>query len=149
MQNPIQNRFSLKNKIALVTGAGGHLGKVMSRGLCEAGASVVLAGRNLDTLEALAKELKKEGFTVLVTAMDVTEKDQVEVALEQINSTFGCLDIIVNNAYSGTTSDIESTTVEQFQNAFHISVSAAFQLVQLSLPLLKKSKAHLLALERL
>ncbi|MEM7493824.1 MAG: glucose 1-dehydrogenase [Pseudomonadota bacterium] len=93
------DRFDLTGKIALVTGASSGLGRHFARTLAQSGASVVLAARRIDRLEALAAEITSAGGQALPVAMDVTYPDQVDAALETVIEHFGGpADIIVNNS---------------------------------------------------
>ena len=90
--------FQLDGKVALITGASGGLGGQFARCLARAGASVVLAGRRLDPLEALAGELSEGGSEALSISMDVTDPTSVTAGFDEIESRFGVADIIVCNA---------------------------------------------------
>ena len=88
----------LKGKAAIVTGAGGGIGRAYSRGLAEAGAAVVLADINADTAQAAADELAGDGFEALALRVDVTDEASVNAMAQQTAERFGSVDILVNNA---------------------------------------------------
>lgn len=88
----------LKGKAAIVTGAGGGIGRAYSRGLAEAGAAVVLADINADTARAAADALVSDGFDALALQVDVTEEASVNAMAQQTAERFGSVDILVNNA---------------------------------------------------
>lgn len=90
--------FSLKDKIALVTGASQGIGRATARALAEAGAKVALAARNEEQLGMLAEEVHSAGGEALAVPMDVGNPDQVKSAFQQILAKFARLDILVNNA---------------------------------------------------
>ena len=91
--------FDLTGKTALITGASGGLGGSFARGLSEAGATVVLAARRLEKLEALAGEIKSAGGKALAVSMDVTDPASVEAAFKTVQDELGSpADIIVNNS---------------------------------------------------
>lgn len=91
--------FDLTGKTALITGASGGLGGSFARGLSEAGATVVLAARRLEKLEALAAEIKSAGGKALAISMDVTDPASVEAAFKTVQDELGGpADIIVNNS---------------------------------------------------
>jgi len=90
--------FSLKNKIALVTGASQGIGRDTAMAMAEAGAKVAVAARNEEKLSALVKDIVAAGGTALVVKMDVADAEQVKAGFKQVIEKFGRLDILVNNA---------------------------------------------------
>src|SRR5260370_671751 len=90
--------FSLKDKVALVTGASQGIGRDTALALVEAGAKVAVAARNEDKLAALVGEIAAAGGTALAVKMDVAEAEQVKSGFKQVLERFGRLDILVNNA---------------------------------------------------
>ncbi|MGH2756250.1 MAG: SDR family NAD(P)-dependent oxidoreductase [Actinomycetota bacterium] len=91
-------RFSLKDKVALVTGASRGIGRAIAIGFAEAGADVAVAARSVDDLETLAKEIDAAGRRALVIPTDVRERAAIEAMIERTVEEFGRLDILVNNA---------------------------------------------------
>jgi ketoreductase len=85
-------------KVALVTGGGSGIGKAIALKLAENGAKVAIASRNLAKLEQVAEELKTISLTSLPIAMDVRNKADVERGVDAIGSTWGPVQILVNNA---------------------------------------------------
>ena len=99
----------LGGRVALVTGGGRGLGRVMAVALADAGAAVVVAGRSVAALEEVAAEIRAGGGRAVAVACDVTREQDVEQLVEAALEAFGRLDIVVNN--SGV---VETTTlVEQ------------------------------------
>lgn len=94
----ILDDFRLDGRRALVTGSSRGLGLVLARGLAEAGAAVVLNGRNPETLDAAAEELRADGHTVSTCVFDVTDANAVADALRAFTAEHGGIDILVNNA---------------------------------------------------
>ena len=90
--------FSLEGKIALITGSGQGIGLAMAEGLSEAGAHVVLNGRNAAKLEQARESLAKAGRKVSVAAFDVTDQPAVEAGVAAIEAEIGPIDILINNA---------------------------------------------------
>jgi 3-oxoacyl-[acyl-carrier protein] reductase len=90
--------FSLKDKVALVTGASQGIGRDTALALAEAGAKVAVAARNEDKLTALAGEIVAAGGTALAVKMDVADAEQVKAGFKHAIGKFGRLDILVNNA---------------------------------------------------
>src|SRR5258708_30391748 len=90
--------FSLKDKVALVTGASQGIGRDTALALAEAGAKVAVAARNGEKLTALAGEIAAAGGTALAVKMDVADAEQVKAGFKQVIEKFGKVDILVNNA---------------------------------------------------
>ena len=90
--------FDLTGKIALITGASRGLGFAIAKGFSEQGATVILNGRNPETLEKSAEELRLKGGSVHTSSFDVTNSDAIKSAVADIEKNVGSIDILVNNA---------------------------------------------------
>ena len=90
--------FSLKDKVALVTGASQGIGRATALALFVAGAKVAVAARNADKLASLVAEIEAAGGEALAVPMDVADAAQVKAGFQQTLAKFGRLDILVNNA---------------------------------------------------
>jgi gluconate 5-dehydrogenase len=90
--------FRLDGRLALVTGSSAGIGLALARALAQAGAPVVLNGRNAEALERAASTLRSEGLTVHARAFDVTQREQVDTAIDAIERELGPIEILVNNA---------------------------------------------------
>jgi gluconate 5-dehydrogenase len=91
--------FRLDGRLALITGSSAGIGLALARGLAQAGAAVVLNGRDATKLAITAQQLRSEGLTqVHERVFDVCEAAAVHAAVEDIESSIGPIDILVNNA---------------------------------------------------
>jgi 3-oxoacyl-[acyl-carrier protein] reductase len=90
--------FSLKGRVALVTGASQGIGHAIAVTLAQAGARVAAAARNQEKLAAVVAEIQATGGEALAVAMDVSSQEQVKAGFAQTIEKFGKLDILVNNA---------------------------------------------------
>ena len=90
--------FSLKDKVALITGASQGIGRDTALALAQAGAKVAVAARNEEKLASLVGEIESAGGAALAVKMDVADSEQVKAGFKQVLDKFGRLDILVNNA---------------------------------------------------
>jgi 3-oxoacyl-[acyl-carrier protein] reductase len=90
--------FSLKNRVALVTGASQGIGRATALALAQSGARVVAAARNAEKLAGVVSEISAAGDEGLAVAMDVADAEQIKSGFRQAIEKFGKLDILVNNA---------------------------------------------------
>jgi 3-oxoacyl-[acyl-carrier protein] reductase len=90
--------FSLKDKVALVTGASQGIGRDTALALAEAGAKVAVAARNEEKLAALVRDIAAAGGIALAVRMDVADAEQIKAGFKQVIEKFARLDILVNNA---------------------------------------------------
>lgn len=134
----MNNNFLLKGKTALITGATGYLGGVMVEGLAQAGATVYLNGRNKHRVNELVDELVAKGLSVKAAIFDITERGEIELFLDNVEDT--TIDIVVNNAYAGTAGTVETSSAEDYESSYKISMLATHNLVQLLLPYLRAAK---------
>ena len=94
----ILDSFRLNGRTALITGSSGGIGLALARALGQAGARVILNGRNAEKLEGAALQLRGEALAVGTSAFDVTDAASVSAAVEAIEAQFGPIDVLVNNA---------------------------------------------------
>jgi NAD(P)-dependent dehydrogenase (short-subunit alcohol dehydrogenase family) len=122
----LEELFGLRGKVALVTGASSGLGVEFARGLAMAGADVALLARRLDRLQAVAHELRQLGVQVQPVQADLRREDQIDAALAQVQATLGPIDILVNNAGVAPVSRAERHTLDKWQQALEVNVTAVF-----------------------
>jgi NAD(P)-dependent dehydrogenase (short-subunit alcohol dehydrogenase family) len=94
----MDNILSLKDKVALITGASSGLGAHFANVLAAAGAKVVLGARRTERLEKLVEEIKKNGSEALSVPLDVTKAQAITAALDKAEKAFGPVTILINNA---------------------------------------------------
>jgi NAD(P)-dependent dehydrogenase (short-subunit alcohol dehydrogenase family) len=117
---------TLAGQVAIVTGGGTGIGKVIARTLGALGAKVVLASRKLDVLEAAVKELAADGVVARAVATDVRQPDQVEAMLRGALDAFGRLDILINNAAGNFISAAEDLSPNGFRTVVDIVLNGTF-----------------------
>jgi NAD(P)-dependent dehydrogenase (short-subunit alcohol dehydrogenase family) len=133
----------LNGKNALITGATSGIGRATAIAMAREGARVALAGRDLDRLSELVREIDKSGIKAMSIRGDVTvEEDRARMISETVG-TFGGLDILVNSAGIIATGTIETTDFAAWRKMMDINVDAVFCLMRLALPHLEKRKGNI------
>jgi NAD(P)-dependent dehydrogenase (short-subunit alcohol dehydrogenase family) len=126
----------LKDKIAIVTGAGSGIGRACALALAREGAKVALVGRRKSLLEAVGNEI---GRSALVLAADVSKKNEIDTIVERTVARFGGINVLLNNAgvlYVGTA---EQITEEQWDETFNVNVRGVWMLSRAVLPAMRKA----------
>ena len=90
--------FSLEGQVAIVTGGRGLYGASISEGLCEMGATVVIASRNGAKCEELAAEFRDKGYQAIGLSLDLSDDDSIKALAKDVYDRYGRIDILVNNA---------------------------------------------------
>jgi 2-deoxy-D-gluconate 3-dehydrogenase len=91
-------KFSLKGKSGIVTGGGSGIGKAIAKGVVQAGAEIVIAGRNRERLEKVANELRSFGGPVVPIQADVSKLEDIKNLVKRTVKKFGKIDFLFNNA---------------------------------------------------
>jgi NAD(P)-dependent dehydrogenase (short-subunit alcohol dehydrogenase family) len=128
-----------KGKVAIVTGAGGGVGKAISKRLASEGCKVILLGRNRAKLQKTASEIGNKRNTLVVTA-DITKEAEVLSAIDQTINSFDRIDILVNNA--GTINDpvpFHEMTDDQWNDLIDTNLVGMFRMTKAAIPLMMKN----------
>src|SRR4029077_11829093 len=123
--------FSLKGRVALVTGASSGLGQQFARALAENGASVALVARRAERLTAFKAELEKLGAKAAAIEADVNNRDDMVRAFDAAETAFGTVTILVNNA-GGAQQAVRATSVsaEEWRRVLATNLDAVFYWAQ-------------------
>ena len=129
-----------QDKIAFITGGSQGIGKACACVLSEAGAKVVIAGRNLTTLNKVTSEIESQGGQALAIKMDVTDPDQIKMAFSKVLESFGKIDILVNNA--GITKDnlLLRMKEEDWLTVIETNLSAVFFVTKVAIKIMVKQR---------
>jgi len=133
--------FSLKDKVALVTGASQGIGRATSLALAEAGAKVAIAARNTEKLASLAAEIAAAGGEALAVPMDVADPAQVKAGFQQLLAKFGKLDVLVNNAAITRDTLALRMKLEDWEAVLRTNLTGAHLCIQQALGAMLKQRA--------
>ena len=118
--------FDLTGKIALVTGSSQGIGFALAKGLAQAGAKVILNGRNVKKLANASENLRKQFNSVEQLAFDVTDYQEVKSTINEYFSEGKTIDILVNNAGMQHRAPLEGFPVEMFETLMRTNVYSVF-----------------------
>jgi NAD(P)-dependent dehydrogenase (short-subunit alcohol dehydrogenase family) len=137
----VLDRFRLDGRAALVTGGSRGLGRAMAEALAQAGASVALTARKLESAQAVAAEIAEStGAKVIGIAAEVTDSKQVEAMVSTTTGSLGRLDILVNNAGINKRGPIEELSEEDFDSVIAANLKGPWLCCRAVAPILKAQK---------
>ena len=132
----ILERFRLDGRVAVVTGSSRGIGAASALALAEAGAALVLAARQADTLETKAAELRAQGAEVVTVAADLSELSALSGLVEVARERFGRLDVVVNNVGGTPPRPFLNTKTRHLERALSWNLLTAYELVQAAVPVM-------------
>ena len=124
----------LAGEVAIVTGASSGIGEATAESLASRGASVVLAARRADELEAVAERIRTEGGEALVVPTDVTEDDDIDALIAETVDEFETIDILVNNAGVMLLEPLESADRDNLRQMIEVNLLGLMNLTHAALP---------------
>jgi gluconate 5-dehydrogenase len=130
MHMSIFEQWSLKGRVALVTGGSRGLGLQIAEGLGEAGAAVVIASRTAHELEEGAARLRSRDITTHTVQGDISRPEDAQRWMEEIRRVHGRLDILVNNAAILSQAPAEQMPLEEFSRVVNTNLGGAFNVSQ-------------------
>ncbi|CAH0346207.1 D-beta-hydroxybutyrate dehydrogenase [Bacillus sp. CECT 9360] len=131
----------LKEKVALITGAGSGIGLEVSKAFAMEGAKVIITDLNEEAAKMTANSLVEAGFEAMGLGFDVTNEEQLKAALCHTVQEFGKIDILVNNAGLQYVSPIEEFPTDKFELMIKIMLTAPFMAIKHVFPIMKKQGA--------
>lgn len=136
----MEDIFSLRGKVAIVTGGNGGIGKGIADGLASKGSDIVVAARNeAKTAEAVRDVKEKFGVRVLGVKVDVSREESVQAAVKQTLDEFGQIDILVNNAGTNIRKSPEEYSTAEWDIILDTNLRGAFTFSQAVFPALRKA----------
>ncbi|MCM3787791.1 3-hydroxybutyrate dehydrogenase [Domibacillus indicus] len=128
----------LKNRTALITGAGSGIGLELAGVFAAEGANVIVADINEEAAVQAAEAFQERGFHASAVLCDVTNEEQVKSSIEFAANRYGTLDILINNAGMQHVAPIEHFSTERFNQLLSIMLTAPFTAIKHALPIMKK-----------
>lgn len=133
--------MDLRGKVAIVTGGGKGIGRVISRRFAQAGVNLVLVARTREPLLEMAEEAGQLGCKAIVISGDASHEDIAESAVEQAITAFGKIDILVNNTgIEGPNAYISDITLEDWNESMAVNLNSAFLFCKKVIPFMKKQQ---------
>jgi 2-deoxy-D-gluconate 3-dehydrogenase len=134
----MKDLFGLKDKVAVVTGGNGGIGKAIARGLAGMGANIVIAARNeAKTKEAVTEIHKEFGTQVIGVKVDIRQEEQIRALAAKVRETFGRIDILVNNAGTNIRKLPQDYTAAEWDEVLDTNLRGAFLCSQACYPAMK------------
>lgn len=135
----VKELLSLRHKIILVSGGAGLYGSSIVEGLAEAGATVIIASRNAESLKAKAQQFRENGLEVHAMPVDQGNHESILILKSEIEKKFGRLNVFINNAVSRPIRNLENYTVERFSESMRINATGAMDMLREMSDLMAKS----------
>ncbi len=131
------NLFNLENKVAIVTGGYGHLGSAMVLGLSELGAKVIVAGRNKEKFD----DKFSNSTNIYFEKIDINSTDSIKECFANVNSKFGRIDIVVNNAHTAKGNSQENMTDDDWAYTLEGVLGSVHKSIREIIPYFKNQKS--------
>ena len=131
----------LDGQVVIVTGASAGIGEAASRRLFREGATVVIAARRAEKLEALKREIDAAGGRALAVAGDITSQEDRKRLVDETMRAFGRIDGLVNNAGYGQRGPIELVPIESIRQNFETNLFSLIALTQLVIPIMREQRS--------
>ena len=134
--------FSLKGKVAIVTGGRGLYGSSITEGLCEMDATVVIASRNGAKCEEFAAELRERGYDAIGLSLDLSSDESIKALCKEVYDRYGRIDILVNNAVDRRNMvSLQDATREKLQDSANTNLQGQLLLSQAVLEYMVPAKS--------
>ena len=130
----------IEDRVVMITGAGGGIGRAVSKAFAEEGAILVLTDVRAEGLEEISMSFKKAGVHVLHFIMDVTKEDEISRVVDQVVGRLGRIDILVNNAGVSTMNRFWELTAQEWDFNMNVNAKGVWLVAKHVVPHLIKRK---------
>ncbi|MBN3891600.1 MAG: SDR family oxidoreductase [Nostoc sp.] len=131
----------IQNKVVIITGASSGLGEATAKRLAASGAKLMLAARREDRLKELVAAIAKSGGTATYQVTDVADRAQVEALAKKTLSTYGKIDVLINNAGLMPLSPLDQVKVEEWDRMIDINIKGVLYGIAAVLPIMRQQKS--------
>lgn len=128
----------LADDVVIVTGASSGIGEATAEALAEEGATVVLAARRVEELEALADRIEADGGDALVVPTDVTDEADIDALVETVTDEYGRIDVLVNNAGVMLVEPLERADRSNLRQMVEVNLLGLMNLTHAVLPVMQE-----------
>lgn len=132
---------NIKDKVIVITGASSGMGEAAARHLADKGARIVLAARRSDRIDALAKDISAKGGKAIAVATDVTRADDVQKLVDTAISTWGRIDVLINNAGVMPLSSLDQAKVSEWDMMIDVNLRGVLHGIAAALPIMKAQQS--------
>jgi len=133
--------LAIQDKVILITGASSGIGEATARLLAERGATVLLGARRTERLSVIADDIRALGGEAHVYALDVTERGAVQAFVDFAVSTFGRVDVLVNNAGVMPLSRLDALKVDEWDRMIDVNVRGVLHGIAATLPVMQRQRS--------
>lgn len=130
----------IAGKVIVITGASSGMGEAAARYLSEQGANLVLGARRLDRIDKLVGEFVASGSNAVAVATDVTKREDVQRLIDTAVTTYGRIDVLINNAGVMPLSSLENLKVDEWNLMIDVNVRGVLHGIAAALPYMKEQK---------
>jgi len=131
----------IQNKVVIITGASSGLGEATAKRLAASGAKLMLGARREDRLKELVAAIAQTGGTATYLVTDVTDRAQVEALAKQTLSTYGRIDVLINNAGLMPLSPLDQIKVEEWDQMIDVNIKGVLYGIAAVLPMMRQQKS--------
>ncbi|OYD89838.1 oxidoreductase [Nostoc sp. 'Peltigera membranacea cyanobiont' 210A] len=131
----------IQNKVVIITGASSGLGEATAKRLAASGAKLMLAARREDRLKELVGAIAKSGGTATYQVTDIADRAQVEALAKETLSTYGRIDVLINNAGLMPLSPLDQVKVEEWDRMIDVNIKGVLYGIAAVLPTMRQQKS--------